>query len=88
MATPRSDRAPGALAARPVRRGGRCPWPGPVPMHVTYTFALCPRRTRARIRLRGGPGGPYRLAEPLMARKVRISITKDLRDLERTLPQH
>ncbi|MDQ0845062.1 SRPBCC family protein [Streptomyces sp. V1I6] len=58
---------------------------GPMPMHVTYTFA--PRRngTLARIRVRGETGGYYRLAAPLMARKVRGSIGKDLADLERVL---
>ncbi|MGW2562739.1 SRPBCC family protein [Streptomyces sp. NPDC001514] len=61
---------------------------GPMPMHVTYTFTPDSRGTLARIRVRGGPGGPYRLAAPLMARKVRSSIAKDLRDLERTLLEH
>jgi hypothetical protein len=58
---------------------------GPMPMHVTYTFA--PRRngTLARIRVRGETGGYYRLAAPLMARKVRGSIGKDLADPERVL---
>lgn len=58
---------------------------GPMPMHVTYTFE--PRRngTLARIRVRGEAGGYYRLAAPLMARKVRGSIGKDLEDLERLL---
>ncbi|MGW7366469.1 SRPBCC family protein [Streptomyces sp. NPDC054841] len=58
---------------------------GPMPMHVTYTFAPDVHGTLARIRVRGGTGGYYRLAAPLMARKVRSSITKDLRDLELNL---
>ncbi|MGP3924933.1 SRPBCC family protein [Streptomyces sp. 8N616] len=58
---------------------------GPMPMHVTYTFTPHPRGTLARIRVRGGTGGYYRLAAPIMARKVRSSIAKDLRDLEHRL---
>ncbi|MFF4346542.1 SRPBCC family protein [Streptomyces sp. NPDC001530] len=55
---------------------------GPMPMHVTYTFAPHPRGTLARIRVRGDADRFYRLAAPLMARKVRSSIGKDLNDLE------
>jgi hypothetical protein len=58
---------------------------GPFPMHVTYTFAPHPRGTLARIRVRGGQGGFYRLAAPLLTRQVRSSLTKDLRDLEHRL---
>ncbi|MEU1184315.1 SRPBCC family protein [Streptomyces sp. NPDC005820] len=58
---------------------------GPLPMHVTYTFEPHPRGTRARIRVRGGEGGFYRLAAPLLARQVRANLGKDLRDLERRL---
>lgn len=58
---------------------------GPMPMHVTYTFAPRQNGTLARIRVRGEAGGHYRLAAPLMARKVRGSIGKDLADLERVL---
>jgi hypothetical protein len=58
---------------------------GPMPMHVTYAFEPHPRGTLARIRVRGGEGGFYRLAAPLLARRVRSSITKDLRDLENRL---
>ncbi|MGR4880497.1 SRPBCC family protein [Streptomyces sp. LARHCF249] len=61
---------------------------GPMPMHVTYTFDPHPEGTRARIRVRGGGGGFYRLAAPLMASKVRSSLTKDLRDLELRLRHH
>jgi hypothetical protein len=59
---------------------------GPMPMHVTYTFAAHPQGTLARIRVRGEAGRHYRLAAPIMARQVRSSIGKDLRDLERRLP--
>jgi hypothetical protein len=55
---------------------------GPMPMHVTYTFTPQPEGTLARIRVRGDASGYFRLAGPLMARKVRSSISKDLRDLE------
>jgi hypothetical protein len=59
---------------------------GPMPMHVTYAFEPHPPGTLAR-RMRGGPGGFYRLAAPLPARQVRSSIGKDLRDLERRLTE-
>ncbi|WP_420802701.1 hypothetical protein [Streptomyces cavernae] len=58
---------------------------GPMPMHVTYTFEPDLRGTLTRIRVRGGAGGFYRLAAPLLARQVRTSIGKDLRDLEHRL---
>ena len=58
---------------------------GPMPMHVTYAFAPHPEGTLARIRVRGDAGRYHRLAAPLMARKVRSSLRKDLRDLERRL---
>ncbi|MBT2458479.1 SRPBCC family protein [Streptomyces sp. ISL-86] len=62
---------------------------GPMPMHVTYTFASHPGGTLARIRVRGDTAGFYRPAAPLMGRKVRSSLVKDLRDLERRLsPSH
>lgn len=60
---------------------------GPMPMHVRYTFAAHPRGTLAGIRVRGDAGSLYRLAAPVMARKVRSSIGKDLRDLERRLTE-
>ncbi|GAA1226762.1 hypothetical protein GCM10009665_16630 [Kitasatospora nipponensis] len=58
---------------------------GPMPMHVTYSFTPDAGGTLARIRVRGDAGGYYRLAAPLMARKVRSSLGKDLRDLEHRL---
>ncbi|WP_405522068.1 SRPBCC family protein [Streptomyces canus] len=60
---------------------------GPMPMHVTYSFEAHPGGTLAAIRGRGGPGGLLRLATPLLARQVRSSLTKDLRDLERRLSE-
>ncbi len=56
-----------------------------MPMHVTYTFDPHPDGTHARIRVRGDPGKYYWPAGPLMARQVRSSIGKDLRDLARRL---
>ena len=58
---------------------------GPMPMHVTYSFEPQADGTLARIRVRGDASGFYRVAAPLMARKVRGSITKDLQDLEKHL---
>ncbi|MFB9392416.1 SRPBCC family protein [Streptomyces coeruleoprunus] len=58
---------------------------GPMPMHVTYSFEPAPGGTLARIRVRGGGGGFYRLAGPFLARKVRGNLDKDLRDLEARL---
>jgi hypothetical protein len=58
---------------------------GPMPMHVTYTFGPHPKGTLAHIRVQGDSSRYYRLAAPLMARKVRSSLGKDLRDLERRL---
>ncbi|MEU6139356.1 SRPBCC family protein [Streptomyces sp. NPDC047081] len=61
---------------------------GPMPMHVTYAFEPHPGGgTLARIRVQGGSGGFYRVAGPLLARQVRSSIRKDLRDLEHRLTQ-
>ncbi|MEU9449808.1 SRPBCC family protein [Streptomyces sp. NPDC048277] len=60
---------------------------GPMPMHVTYSFDAHPGGTLARIRVRGDSGPLFRLAAPLMARQVRSSIGKDLRDLERRLAE-
>ncbi|MEU6201440.1 SRPBCC family protein [Streptomyces sp. NPDC047061] len=60
----------------------------PMPMHVTYSFEPHPRGTLAGIRVRGGPGGLLRLADPLTARQVRSSLAKDLRDLEHRLTDH
>ncbi|MGW3206406.1 hypothetical protein [Streptomyces sp. NPDC001135] len=54
-------------------------------MHVTYSFDPHPRGTLAAIRVAGGPGGPFRLATALLSRRVRSSLAKDLRDLERRL---
>lgn len=57
----------------------------PMPMHVTYSFESHPRGILAGIRVRGGPGGLLRLAEPLTSLQVHSSLGKDLRDLERRL---
>jgi len=63
---------------------------GPMPMHITYAFDPRPNGTTlARIRVRGDIAGYYplalRMAAPLVARRLLVSIRKDLRDLERAL---
>jgi hypothetical protein len=60
---------------------------GPFPMHVTYRFDPDPGGTRASIRVRGDTGRFYRLFGPLLARRVRANITRDLRDLQRRLTE-
>lgn len=57
----------------------------PMPMHVTYSFEANPHGTLAAIRVRGGPRGLLRLTEPVMSRRVRSNLAKDLRDLEHRL---
>lgn len=54
----------------------------PFPMVVTYSFEDAPGGTRAAIRVEGEGSGWYRVADPLMARAVKRSLTKDLRTLK------
>jgi hypothetical protein len=55
----------------------------PFPMAVTYAFEDARLGgTRASVRVQGTPGSLYRMAEPLLARQVRRSVTKDLRTLK------
>ena len=55
----------------------------PFPMVVTYAFEdAADGRTRTSVRVQGNPGSRYRMAEPLLARQVRRSVTKDLRTLK------
>jgi hypothetical protein len=55
----------------------------PFPMVVTYSFEDAPGGTRTGIRVEGGEPGPlYRLAGPMMARAVKRSLAKDLRNLK------
>jgi hypothetical protein len=58
---------------------------GAFPMHVTYRFDAHPDGTLASIQIRGGAGGHYRIAGPLLGLMVRANIRKDLRDLARQL---
>ncbi len=58
---------------------------GPFPMHIVYEFEARGRDTLASIHIRGSTAGFYRLAGPLMARRVRSSIRKDLQGLEQKL---
>ena len=53
----------------------------PFPMTVRYEFADAGGATEVRIRVQGGGGGFYRLAEPVLARSVKRNITKDLERL-------
>ncbi|MEW2631019.1 SRPBCC family protein [Streptomyces sp. NPDC048389] len=73
------------VALEPLRLLDMASVAGPMPMRVTYTFTPRGTGTLARIHARGDPGGHYRPAAPLMGRRVRSSIGKDLRDLERML---
>jgi uncharacterized protein YndB with AHSA1/START domain len=58
----------------------------PFPMVVTYAFEdTANGGTRTSVRLQGAPGSLYRMAEPLLARQVRRSVTRDLRTLKRLL---
>ncbi len=56
---------------------------GPFPMRVTYSFEDDAGGTKATIRVEGGPGGVYRIGEPLISMAVRRSISKDLENLQR-----
>ncbi len=58
---------------------------GPFPMHIIYQFQSQGGATLASIHIQGNTAGFYRLAGPLMVRRVRSSIRKDLQDLERNL---
>jgi polyketide cyclase/dehydrase/lipid transport protein len=61
----------------------------PFPMAVTYAFEDgVDGGTRTSVRVQGGtPGSFYRMAEPLLARQVRRSVTRDLRTLKALLEQ-
>ena len=58
---------------------------GPFPMTITYRFSETEGSTLAQIRIQGGGGGFYRLAEPLLARAVKRNISRDLKNLNRLL---
>jgi hypothetical protein len=64
----------------------------PFPMHVRYELVEDCGGTIAAIRARGDAAGFFRLAGPLLARMVRRSIERDLRNLrdclERPAPRH
>ena len=60
----------------------------PFPMVVTYAFEdAADGRTRTSVTVQGNPSSLYRMAEPLLARQVRRSVTKDLRTLKGLLEQ-
>jgi hypothetical protein len=50
----------------------------PFPMVVTYAFEETDGGTRASVRVQGDPSSWYRIAGPLLARKVRSSVQDDL----------
>ena len=54
----------------------------PFPMAVTYAFDDRHGGTRTSVRVQGEPGSLYRVAESLLARQVRRSVTRDLRTLK------
>ncbi len=55
---------------------------GPFPMDVRYEFEEASGATLARIRIKGGTKGFYKLAAPVLSRTVRRSIQKDLKKLK------
>jgi carbon monoxide dehydrogenase subunit G len=60
----------------------------PFPMAVTYAFEDDgDGGTRTSVRVQGKSGSLYRMAEPLLARQVRRSVTTDLRTLKALLEQ-
>jgi uncharacterized membrane protein len=66
------------LAMRSVR--------SPFPMRVTYGFEDAGGAgTEVSVRVQGDAGRMYRLADPLLARLVRRSVQRDLRNLKRVL---
>jgi uncharacterized membrane protein len=53
----------------------------PFPMMVTYAFEDADGGTRTSVRVQGDPSAWYRIAGPLLARKVRSSVRGDLERL-------
>ena len=50
---------------------------GPVPFHVTQKLAAVDGGTRIDVVLEGGPGGFFKLAEPLVARAAKRQLEGD-----------
>jgi Polyketide cyclase / dehydrase and lipid transport len=65
------------LAMRSVR--------SPFPMQVTYGFEDAGGGTEVSVRVQGDARRMYRLADPVLARLVRRSVRRDLRNLKRVL---
>ena len=59
----------------------------PFPMVVTYTFDDMEEGTRASVRVQGDPSALYRLAGPVLSRRVRRSVQGDLERLKEILEQ-
>ena len=55
---------------------------GPFPMDVRYEFLEASGGTLARIRIKGGASGFYKLAAPVLSLAVRRSIRNDLETLK------
>jgi hypothetical protein len=60
---------------------------GPFPMETTYTWESVPDGTRMRLRNRGTPSGFPKVAAPVMAKAMKVAMTKDLTRLAEVL-QH
>ena len=58
---------------------------GPFPMRVRYEFEDADGGTRVRIRIQGGATRFYRLAAPLISRRVKRNVQNDLRSLKELL---
>jgi hypothetical protein len=57
----------------------------PFPMQVTYAFDNRGGGTVASVRVQGEPSSVYKLAGPLLARRVRRSVEADLLTLKRIM---
>jgi uncharacterized membrane protein len=53
----------------------------PFPMVVTYAFEDAGGGTTTSVRVQGDPSAWYRIAGPLLARQVRVSVRRDLERL-------
>ena len=60
----------------------------PFPMIVTYAFEDADGGSRASVRVQGDPSALYRLAGPLLSRKVKKSVQSDLDTLRRIFEEY
>jgi uncharacterized membrane protein len=54
----------------------------PFPMEITYTFQDAAGGTQTSVRVQGDPSALYRLAGPLLSRKVKKNVQADLERLK------